>query len=151
MHLARFETLDDVPQNLPAEEAWNRLIQLRKEVSVILEEARRQKEIGSSLEGAVELTRNEDLQRDREATGTRDSGLSDLFIVSDASETAEPSGVGWREVAAYPGLKVRFRKAPGRRCDRCWKVTPEADADGLCNRCRAVLAEILPPAEGVSA
>ncbi|HEX7252774.1 MAG TPA: hypothetical protein VF376_07845, partial [Thermoanaerobaculia bacterium] len=127
------------------------LSQLRKEVAVILEEARRQKEIGSSLEGAVQLTRNESLERDREATGTRDSGLADLLIVSEASEVPDPSGNSWREVAAYPGLKVRFRKATGRRCDRCWKVTPEAAADGLCNRCRAVLASMDPRAEGVSA
>ncbi|HEY6929306.1 MAG TPA: class I tRNA ligase family protein, partial [Thermoanaerobaculia bacterium] len=151
VHLARFETLDDVPESLPAEAAWNRLSQLRKEVAVILEEARRQKEIGSSLEGAVQLTRNESLDRDREATGTRDSGLADLLIVSEASEVPDPSGNNWRDVAAYPGLKVRFRKATGRRCDRCWKVTPEADADGLCNRCRAVLAGMDPRAEGVSA
>ena len=152
VHLARFETLDDVPESLPAEEAWNRLSQFRKEVAVILEEARRQKEIGSSLEGAVQLTRNETLERDREATGTRDSGLADLLIVSEASEVPDASGNSWRDVSAYPGLKVRFRKATGRRCDRCWKFTPEADADGLCNRCRAVLAGMgsRPEAEGTS-
>jgi isoleucyl-tRNA synthetase len=151
VHLARFETLNDVPENLPAEEAWNRLSQLRKEVAVMLEEARRQKDIGSSLEGAVVLTPNDALQRDREATGTRDSGLADLFIVSDASESSDATGNSWRDAAAYPGLKIRFRKASGRRCDRCWKVTPEADADGLCNRCRQVLQELPPPAAGIRA
>src|SRR5262249_61524376 len=99
----------------------------------------------------VQVTRNEPLERDREAPGTRASGLADLLIVSEASEVPDPSGNSWRDVAAYPGLKVRFRKAPGRRCDRCWKVTPEADADGLCNRCRAVLAQLGARSEGMSA
>jgi hypothetical protein len=46
---------------------------------------------------------------------------------------------GGRESQAYPGVRLAFRKASGRRCDRCWKVTPEAEANGLCARCRRVL------------
>ncbi len=151
VHLARFETLNDVPAELPAQEAWDRLTRLREEVAVILEEARRRKEIGSSLEGAVALTANDDLERDRAATGTGEAGLADLFIVSAATQEAATSGDGWRDAAAYPHLKIRFLKARGRRCDRCWKVTPEADSDGLCDRCRQALAEIPPPAEGLTA
>ncbi|HTD51386.1 MAG TPA: isoleucine--tRNA ligase, partial [Thermoanaerobaculia bacterium] len=85
VHLARFETLDDVPATLPAQEAWDRLTRLREEVALMLEEARRRKEIGSSLEGAVDLTSDEALDRDREATGTSETGLADLLIVSQAS------------------------------------------------------------------
>jgi len=47
----------------------------------------------------------------------------------------------WRDSQAYPGLRIAFRRARGRRCDRCWKVTPEAEATGLCDRCRSVLGE----------
>jgi len=35
--------------------------------------------------------------------------------------------------------EIRFEKARGTRCDRCWKVTPEADETGLCDRCRRAL------------
>jgi hypothetical protein len=59
--------------------------------------------------------------------------------VSETVEEASASGNGWRESQAYPGLKLAFRKARGRRCDRCWKVTPEAEAMGLCKRCRGVV------------
>ena len=151
VHLARFETLNDVPENLPGEDAWDRLSRLREEIAAMLEEARQQKQIGSSLEGAVLLTPHEALERDRTATGTQASGLADLFIVSETLEVPESSGDGWRDVAAYPGLKMRFRKAEGRRCDRCWKVTPEAQADGLCDRCRAVLQELSKAGAGVPA
>jgi len=71
--------------------------------------------------------------------------------VSQATLEAAGSGNGWRGVAAYPDLKIRFRKASGRRCDRCWKVTPEADADGLCNRCRQALADLGPMPERLNA
>ncbi|HTR02710.1 MAG TPA: isoleucine--tRNA ligase [Thermoanaerobaculia bacterium] len=139
VHLARFEALDEArAEALPAA-AWERLTQLREEAAVILEEARRDKVIGSSLEGAIALSPNPALDADRAATGTTGAGLADLFIVSETVEGENPAGDGWRESRVYPGLRLAFRKARGRRCDRCWKVTPEAEATGLCDRCRAVI------------
>src|SRR6266540_1825178 len=123
--------------------AWERLTKLREEVAGVLEEARREKVIGSSLEAAVLLTPHEALEADRAATGTEGPGLADLFIVSAVSRgSVEDEPSGWRNSAAYPGLSLRFEKAHGRRCDRCWKVTPEAGDSGLCSRCRQVLAEL---------
>jgi isoleucyl-tRNA synthetase len=143
VHLARFETLDDAARDPRTAPAWERLTKLREEVAAVLEEARQDKVIGSSLEGGVVLTAHEPLERDRSATGTEGAGLADWFIVSRVSLAAAPDETGgWRPSAAYPGLSLRFEKAPGRRCDRCWKVTPEADETGLCDRCRRVLKEL---------
>ena len=147
VHLARFETLDDVAPDPSSAPAWERLTKLREEVAAVLEEARRDKVIGSSLEGAVSLTVHEALEADRGATGTEGPGLADLFIVSlvssaSSASSAAAGGAGWRSSAAYPGLSLKFEKAPGRRCDRCWKVTPEAVETGLCARCREVLAAL---------
>ena len=146
VHLARFDAMNDVSEDAAPAAAWERLTKLREEAAVILEEARRDKVIGSSLEGAIALTGVEALTADRAATATTGTGLADLFIVS---ETLEGSGNGideippdsWRESQAYPGVRLAFRKARGRRCDRCWKVTLEAEATGLCDRCRGVLGE----------
>jgi isoleucyl-tRNA synthetase len=143
VHHARFETLDDAARDSATAPAWERLTKLREEVAGVLEEARREKVIGSSLEAAVVLTAHEALEADRAATGTEGPGLADLFIVSAVSRGSVEGGPnGWRNSAAYPGLSLRFEKAPGRRCDRCWKVTPEAGDSGLCFRCRQVLAEL---------
>ncbi len=145
VHLARFETLDDAVEDPAIAPAWERLTRLREEVASVLEEARREKVIGSSLEGTVVLTPHEALETDRAATGTDGSGLADLFIVSAVTLAPEQdSAAGWRTSSAYSGLSLRFEKAPGRRCDRCWKVTPEAEETGLCDRCRQVLAELTP-------
>ncbi|HEY3173924.1 MAG TPA: hypothetical protein VGK86_15255, partial [Thermoanaerobaculia bacterium] len=116
---------------------------LREEAALLLEAARREKTIGSSLEGAIALTRNETLERDRAATGSQGAGLADLFIVSETIAVEVPDGEGWTASQAYPGLWLKFEKARGRRCDRCWKVTPEAEPDGICARCRQAL-ETLP-------
>ena len=144
VHIAGFEDLEEsLVTKVPAE-AWMRLIQLREEAAVILEEARRNKVIGSSLEGAIALTPSSALAADRAATGTTGSGLADLFIVSEVLDEPASSGTAWRDSQAYPGLRLAFRTARGRRCDRCWKVTPEAESRGLCERCRSVV-------EGVAA
>ena len=151
VHLSRFETLDDVARDTGSAPAWERLTKLREEVAAVLEQARREKVIGSSLEGAVALTPDETLESDRVATGTVGPGLADLFIVSAVSmgAAADPAD-GRRSSAAYPGLSLRFEKAPGRRCDRCWKVTPEAEETGLCVRCRQVLETLGHPALGAA-
>jgi isoleucyl-tRNA synthetase len=139
VHFAGFEDLEEsLVAKVPAE-AWMRLMSLREEAAAILEEARRNKTIGSSLEGAIALTTSAALEQDRAATGTDGTGLADLFIVSETVEGNEGAGSGWTESKAYPGVKLAFRKARGRRCDRCWKVTPEAEDRGLCERCRRVV------------
>ena len=139
VHLARFDALDDVATQTPGA-AWERLTKLREEASVILEEARRQKLIGSSLEGAIALTANEALEADRAAAGARGTDLADLFIVSETREGSDaPGDLDWRDSQAYPGLKIAFVMARGRRCERCWKVKPEVEESGLCARCRSVI------------
>ncbi|HEU5249004.1 MAG TPA: isoleucine--tRNA ligase [Thermoanaerobaculia bacterium] len=146
VHLARFEALNELPEEPLSEAAWDRLMRLREEVAVLLEQARREKTIGSSLEGAIAFTPSADLETDRSSTGATGSGLADLFIVSETIPAASGSDdAGWTASQAYPGMRIRFEKARGRRCERCWKVTPEAESDGLCDRCRRAL-EALPTA-----
>jgi isoleucyl-tRNA synthetase len=141
VHFARFETLENVAEDSIPREAWDRLTRLREETAAMLEDARRDKRIGSSLEAAVVLGPSEALDRDREATGTSGAGLADLFIVSETVDGGGGEADAWRDSQAYPGLRIAFRRARGRRCDRCWKVTPEAEATGLCDRCRSVVGE----------
>ena len=119
MHLARFESLTELSDDPATRPAWERLARLREEVSVVLEGARREKTIGSSLEGAIALTADPALETDRAATGTLGAGLADLFIVSEVLDgqaaSAKPSrrrrGPG-RPPQVYPGLSIQFRK-PG--------------------------------------
>jgi isoleucyl-tRNA synthetase len=150
VHLTRFDALEDIPEEgEAAARSWDRLTQLKDEVAVVLEEARREKSIGSSLEAAVVLTPDPALAEDRVATATMGPALADFLIVSEVLEEASPSPEG-HESRVYPGLRLRFAKARGRRCDRCWKVTLEAEATGLCARCRGVLEALSAPAGSVS-
>jgi isoleucyl-tRNA synthetase len=136
VHLERFGRWDDVSLSESVDRAWKNLLSLREEVTKILEDRRKERIIGSSLEAALSFSPHPDLTADRRAAGWDGPAFADFFIVSDVDESADAG-----EIASetYPGLTFRFRKAPGGKCVRCWKIKPEAAGGGLCDRCRAVL------------
>ena len=144
VHLARFDGLNDFPvaADSNSEAAWERLTKLREEASVILEQARRDKIIGSSLEGAIALSGSEALEADRAATGTSGTGLADLLIVSEIVEGAEARPAEWRDSPGLPRREARFPQGPGTpvrpllegdarsRCDRTLRPLPRGPRRG---------------------
>jgi isoleucyl-tRNA synthetase len=137
VHLERFVSRDGNLLDEGTENAWARLLELREEVTKLLEEKRRERTIGASLEAGIGFSSHPDLAADREKTGLAGQTFADLFIVS-AVRDDEPSEGGLPS-AAYPGLSLKFFRAEGAKCARCWKYLPEAADGGLCARCRAVL------------
>jgi isoleucyl-tRNA synthetase len=114
---------------------WERLLGVREQVNAALEEKRRDKVIGNSLTARVVLTASGPiaalLERHR-------ANLPMLFIVSDLA----------LHVAATDGpdsVHVAVEKAPGVKCDRCWRFVPttrvEPEWAGICDRCVDALAE----------
>ena len=108
---------------------------VRDVVNAALEEKRKDKEIGNSLRARVTITVTGPvgalLERHR-------AELATLFIVSDLVLHVGPTD-------ATEGVKVDVEKAPGVKCDRCWRYVPsvrtEADWAGICDRCVEALAE----------
>ena len=71
-------------------------------------------------------------------------GLSELFIVSQClirpDDADEKDAAAKSAGAAFPGLQISVREAPGTKCPRCWIHSEEADPEtGLCPRCARVL------------
>ena len=68
--------------------------------------------------------------------------LAEICIVSDCTWSAPEEGA---EVAAgvnFPQLTVGVSEAKGTKCPRCWMHSLEANAQGLCPRCAAVIAKM---------
>lgn len=115
--------------------SWDRLMRVRDTVNAALEEKRKDKIIGNSLGARVVLTAAGPiaslLERYR-------AYLPMLFIVSDVA-----LHVGSAEAAEE--VRVEVEKAPGVKCDRCWRYVPqvrtEPDWAGICDRCVDALAE----------
>jgi isoleucyl-tRNA synthetase len=145
VHLEQFppvplEWLDDT---LRAE--WDRLLEVRREVAKALETVRAHKQIGSGLEARVWIpAAPEDLPILLRAKA---AVLPTLFIVS-AVCLFEPPPPGVllppTESTEIPGLVLAVDRAPGRKCERCWKYSPHVGASAahptLCERCVRVVA-----------
>jgi isoleucyl-tRNA synthetase len=131
VHIAEFPKASEA-DNTELLANWERLFAIRDEVLKALEEARNQKQIGSSLEAKVILTVDHD-------TTMFLSGyypeLRYVFIVSQV------------EVHEGDALKVEIQKADGQKCERCWNYSTHVGEyekyPSVCERCAEALDEIV--------
>ena len=118
---------------------WDRLLEVRETVFKALEEARKAKVIGGSLEAAVRIEAAGEtmvvLERYRD-------DLPALFIVSavEVGPTVEDLADGVR-------VAVTRVDESWQKCDRCWIYYPPGETalvEGkpVCRRCTAVLREL---------
>ena len=113
---------------LPQEEMarWEKIIQVRDVVNGALETARAEKKIGKSLEAKIVLTVPAE---DAFLAEMDQADLADLLIVSQV------------EVTVGQAIQATVENAAGDKCQRCWKVLPTVNGEGLCPRCASVIAK----------
>ncbi|KAF8908660.1 hypothetical protein CPB84DRAFT_171098 [Gymnopilus junonius] len=139
-------------KDLPAAADMAQLLAVRDTVLSLLEKARRDKKIKSSLEAEVEIIYPDDVQNVTLLNLLRqeENHLKTLFIVSDASvkekSSKSPEVLEWiysdtdkHPLHANGGfLSIHVRPASRHKCPRCWTFTRDQDSV-LCNRCAAVI------------
>ena len=120
------------------ESIWDNFIEIRSEITRVLEGARRAKTIGHSLDAKVELhATGEALAILRSVEGD----LATLLIVSQAKLVEGLAG--GVEATGREDLKVTVQAAEGEKCERCWiysdTVGKDAEHPTVCARCAAAL------------
>ena len=129
-------------------EKWEKLRAIRTEVNKVLEQARTDKAIGSSLEAKVLLNvPDADLRAALQAFNPADSlsgnhvdELRYFFLTSQVEllESAKPLD-GIKYAAQSDAVGVGVVDADGQKCDRCWNysthVGESKDHPLLCERC----------------
>ncbi len=127
--------------NEELETKWNNIIKLRGEVNKVLEAARRDKVIGHSLNAVVRLYA--DNQEYIDFLKANEDKLEDVFIISKV-EIAGTKDDTYTASEEIKGLYIKADKAPGEKCERCWKYSEELGKSEehplLCPRCTEVLA-----------
>ena len=138
VHMALFPQPEELTADLPEQQRqrarnWDRLLEVRDAVLKRLEEARQEKAIGAPLEARVHLRADGDLYP---LLADYLAELPALFIVSQVTLERQPGA-----------LQIEVDRALGRKCERCWKYSPEVGADPtwptVCPACVEALAEIL--------
>ncbi len=129
-------------------EPWQQLRQIRNEVNKVLEQARMEKTIGSSLEAKVLLyTSNPELQKllNKWDVANGVDELRYLFITSHVELLDSPTAIaGLNHSFQSDDLKIAVVPAEGEKCDRCWNysihVGESVKHPLLCERCIPALA-----------
>lgn len=136
-------------------EKWQQLYELRQEVNKVLEQARTEKAIGSSLEAKVLLyVADTELRATLKRLNPDDSISTDsnhvdelryLFLVSQVELLESPGALAaakYRSEADHLGIGVV--DADGEKCDRCWNysthVGESAEDPTICDRCVQALS-----------
>ncbi len=118
---------------------WSNIRQVRRVVTGALEERRRDKTIGASLEAAPTVYIADSAMA--EAVSGQD--FADICITSDiAIETGDGPEQAFR-LDDVSGVAVTFAIAKGEKCARCWKILPDVgghSAPHTCLRCNGVIA-----------
>jgi isoleucyl-tRNA synthetase len=142
VHLTAFPELNPQWIDPQLEQNWNDfLLDIRSLVLSKLEEKRRERVIGSSLEAKVILYVQRTSPAQYDFLKPYEGLLQALFIVSQV----ELVGVDQLPMKAdnlhdlTKGLEVEVVKAVGLKCERCWNYRPAvgtfSDHPTLCDRC----------------
>ncbi|PSB19724.1 isoleucine--tRNA ligase [Phormidesmis priestleyi ULC007] len=136
-------------------EKWEILRQVRAEVNKVLEKARAEKEIGSSLEAKVLLyvpdaQLRQTLMALNPADGLSGDGVDELrylFLTSQVElldSLDRLSGLNYTSSSEM--LSVGVTHADGKKCDRCWNYSIHVgefkEHPLLCERCTSIVSHL---------
>ncbi|MEO0708639.1 MAG: isoleucine--tRNA ligase [Cyanobacteria bacterium J06649_5] len=147
-------TLEDEWPRPELTDTWSQLRTLRDEANTVLEQARSDKSIGSSLQAKLKLhVADADLLETLAAMNPAESmaegsnqvdELRYLFLVSQvvlADSADELKGAKYS--GGVEGVSIAVVDADGHKCDRCWNysthVGDSASDPTICDRCVAAL------------
>lgn len=141
-------------QNPELAQTWEQLRHLRTEVNKVLEQARNDKAIGSSLEAKALIYVADDAFRQTlqglnpsdSLSGNRVDELRYLFLTSQVELLDSPASLAdLKYTVQSDTLSIGVVDADGKKCDRCWNysthVGESAEHPLLCERCIPALAK----------
>jgi isoleucyl-tRNA synthetase len=130
VHLSTFPEAQPQWQDAELAQRWEQLLEVRVATQAALEDQRRDKVIGSSLEADVQIQANPEKY---EFLKRYETDLSTLLIVSRV-ELSEVHNLPHK-----PDYVVLVSKAKSKKCERCWNYREAVGQDAahptLCDRC----------------
>jgi len=131
------------------EGVWKSVLAIRDEVNQLLEKARVEKSLGSSLESKITVhVEDPALRSTLEALQATENGQDQLRYIFISSSVDLVDDAATASAAAYSsakdGFTVGVARADGVKCSRCWnysqRVGEDADHKELCERCVPVIS-----------
>lgn len=136
VHLAQFPRVNEQYFNAELGERWKAMIDAKAEIAKAIEQARKEKVIGHSLDARVHISAPDKM---RALFATHLEDLRALLIVSQLQVVDEQDIVKPYKSEEIKGLAVGVEKARGVKCERCWiyeeSVGANAGHPTVCARC----------------
>ncbi len=136
VHMAQFPQENAQYFNAELGERWKTMLEAKAEIAKAIEQARKDKVIGHSLDARVSLAPPEKM---REFLQNHSEDLRALLIVSQLQLVAELDIVNPYRSEEIKGLTVGVEKARGVKCERCWIYSESVGTDKahptVCGRC----------------
>ena len=132
------ENFDEYALDDETMEKWATIVKLRQDVNGVLEKARADKRIGKALEAHVTLETDDGTLK----KACEGINLAEICIVSTCAWSAPEAGAEVAQGVNFPGLTIGVSEAKGVKCPRCWMHSENANSEGLCPRCAAVIAKM---------
>jgi isoleucyl-tRNA synthetase len=140
VHLTGFDDVTAGRVDTALSERWERLLELRREVAKGLEPVRQSKIIGQSLDAHVELYVPDSW---RDVVTAYADILDTLCIVSKVTVASGAPPAHAFASEAIPGLALVVHRAPGEKCERCWRYQEDVGSVAahptVCGRCGTCL------------
>jgi isoleucyl-tRNA synthetase len=125
IHLQSFPKIPLKWKNEELFKKWQKFKIIKKVVNTAIEEKRASKEIGSSLEANVTIYLNDEYLKI-----VQGFDMSENFITSKAEAKKIVEDNNFFKLDEIEGVKVLVKKAEGKKCPKCWKISTEP-----CTRC----------------
>ena len=140
IHLEEFPLPNENFKNPELAKQWQQILDVRAEVTKVLENARVGKVIGHSLDASVTLCASKELF---DLLNRYEKDLRSIFIVSGLTLVGPDMADDTFAATDIDGLSIKVIPAAGKKCRRCWmydsSVAQHPDNEEICNRCQAVL------------
>ncbi|MCL1068271.1 isoleucine--tRNA ligase [Shewanella olleyana] len=119
-----------------SDDYWQQLLTVRNEVNKVLEQARRDKRIGGSLEAEVTLFADADLASQLAKVADE---LRFVLLTSKTDVEALDSAPADAIETELNSLKLMVAKSSAQKCERCWHYSDDVGTieshSTLCGRC----------------
>jgi isoleucyl-tRNA synthetase len=136
VHLAQFPLVNEKYLKADLGERWKAMIDAKSEIAKAVEQARKEKVIGHSLDARITISAPEEM---RALFAAHLEDMRSLLIVSQLQLAEEKDIANPFKSEEIKGLVVGVEKARGGKCERCWiyeeSVGSDAKHPTVCARC----------------
>ena len=136
VHLTQFPQVNDQYFNADLGDQWKVMIDAKAEIAKAIEQARKEKVIGHSLDARITIAAPEKMHALMTA---HLEDLRALLIVSQVQLADEKEIPNLYKSEEIKGLFVGVEKARGVKCERCWiyeeSVGSNTQQPTVCSRC----------------